>query len=211
MKYIIMAGGTYPHFKTPKQLMEINGEKVIERTIRLLKENGVEDIAISTTSDLFNDFGVPILRHDNDYVYGNMGWRKAFYPMDEPVCYLWGDVVFSKEAIKTIVNTDTDDIQFFASAPPFTKDYIKPWAEPFALKVQNIDHFKSAFNKWAEYEDNNAFLRQPSIIWEFWQVIKNTPLNKIDYTNYCVINDYTCDIDEHEDIKKLERLVQKYD
>ena len=56
MLYIIMAGGTYPFWKTPKQLLEIDGEPIIERTIRLLRENGVEDIVISSNNDIFEQF-----------------------------------------------------------------------------------------------------------------------------------------------------------
>ena len=40
----------------------------------------------------------------------------------------------------------------------------------------------------------NNFIRHP-IAWELWQIIKQTPINYIDYKNYTVINDYTCDID----------------
>ena len=52
----------------------------------------------------------------------------------------------------------------------------------------------------------SRFDRHP-IAWELWQVIKNTELNKIDYSNYTVINDYTCDIDKPEDAEKLEGYV----
>ena len=38
MKYIIMCGGKYDEFEKPKQLLEVNGEVIVERTIRLLKE-----------------------------------------------------------------------------------------------------------------------------------------------------------------------------
>ena len=39
MKYILMCGGNYKDkFEIPKQLLEVNGEKLVERTIRLLKE-----------------------------------------------------------------------------------------------------------------------------------------------------------------------------
>ena len=41
-------------------------------------------------------------------------------------------------------------------------------------------------------------------MWELWQVIQATPLNHIDYSNYTVINDYTCDIDCPEDIELIE-------
>ena len=40
MKYVIMCGGDYKdQFETPKPLLEVNGEKLVERTVRLLKEN----------------------------------------------------------------------------------------------------------------------------------------------------------------------------
>ena len=68
MKYIIMCGGTYKRWETPRQLTEICGEPLIARTIRLLRENGISDIAISSNNSVFEQFGVPVLRHDNGMV-----------------------------------------------------------------------------------------------------------------------------------------------
>ena len=42
-----------------------------------------------------------------------------------------------------------------------------------------------------------------------WQVIKSTPLNVINYTNYTAINDWTCDIDDPEDIEKFEKVINE--
>ena len=208
MKYIIMCGGTYKKWETPRQLLPINGEPIVARTIRLLKENGIEDIAISSGNPIFEQFGVPVLKHDNTMVVNetlNVSgyWVDAFYPTDEPVCYLFGDVVYSPEAIKIITSTETDDIEFFASAPPFAPEYSKPWAEPFALKVVNTDHLKHAICITKQYTDMGLFKRHP-ITWELWQVIQATPLNQIDYGNYTAINDYTCDVDCPEDIELIE-------
>lgn len=203
MKYIIMCGGQYDDWARPRQLTEVSGEPVVARTIRLLKEAGVTDIAISSNNQVFSQFGVPILRHDNGYradgarITGGY-WCEAFYPTNEPTCYIFGDVVFSPEAINTIVETGTDDIEFFASAPPFSMDYMKPWAEPFALKVVDPKHLRDAIDRTIEYADQGRFFRKP-IMWELWQVIKGTPLNEINYGNYVIINDYTCDIDRPED------------
>lgn len=213
MKYILMCGGTYQKWSTPRQLLEINGEKIIERTIRLLRENGIEDIAISSNLPGFDVFGVPVLNHQNSYYareYNDFDgyWCDAFYQTYDPVCYIFGDVVFSEDAIKTIVNTDTDDIEFFASAPPFDSRYFKEWAEPFALKVVDTDHFQLAININKKLADNDCFDRKP-IMWELWQVIKSTPLNVIDYTNYTVINDWTSDIDEPEDVEMFERVINE--
>lgn len=203
MKYIIMCGGQYEKWETPRQLTPYEGEPIAQRTIRLLRENGVSDIAISSHNPVFEQFGVPVLKHDNSFVaYKNNSttgsWCDAFYPTDEPVCYLFGDVVFSPKAIRTIVSTETDDIAFFASAPPFAPDYPKRWAEPFALKVNDTDHLKEAIRKTKEYDEQQKFRRKP-LAWELWQVITGCKLNRIDYNSYTAINDYTCDIDDPED------------
>ena len=208
MKYIIMGGGSYEKWETPKHLSMIHGEPLVARTIRLLRENGVEDINISSNNPIFEQFGVPVLHHDNPYIlpkneHAKTPWLDAFYPMNEPVCYIFGDVVFSPYAIKKIVETPTDGIEFFASAPPFAKNYCKKWAEPFAYKVVDTKRFFEAIEETKEYEKKGCFYRQP-VSWELWQVIKGTKLGKVVYNNYTVINDYTCDIDTPDDIKKFE-------
>ena len=102
----------------------------------------------------------------------------------------------------TIINTQTDGIEFFASKPPFDKRYIKQWAEPFAFKVVDNERFANAVNEVKRLQDARRFKRVP-IAWELWQVIKGTPLNIIKYDNYISINDYTCDIDKMEDIEAI--------
>ena len=212
MKYIIMCGGRYDKWDKPKHLTEINGEPIAARTIRLLKENGVEDISISSNDPRFEQFGIPVLRHNNPYHLkegedAKTPWLDAFYPMREPVCYIFGDVVFSPRAIQTIVRTETDSIEFFASAKPLADIYPKRWAEPFAFKVADTERFFKAIEQTKKLDEEGQFKRQP-VSWELWQVIKGTPLNKVDYTNYTVINDYTCDIDKPEDIKLFERILK---
>lgn len=207
MKYIIMAGGNYKLWETPRHLTKVFGEEIIARTIRLLKENEIEDISISSNNPVFEKFGVPVLKHYNSYDYDNYGgnWYDCFYLTDEPTCYIFGDVVFSPQAIKTIVETDTNDIELFGSTPPFSKDYIKDHIEAFALKVVNTNHLKEALEETKELDKQNKFWRKP-LIWEVWTVIKKVPLQqKADeyIYNYTAINDYTCDIDWKKDIKKI--------
>jgi len=210
VKYIIMCGGKYGAF--PKQLNRILGEQIIERTIRLLKAYGITDIAISTTNNFFDGIAkknkVDILRHDNDFIYGKNthSWLKAFYPMKKPVCYIFGDVYFSEDAIRKIVKTETNSIQFFASAPPFHEKYTKIWAEPFAFKVQDPELFFRKIEECHKYDLEGRFHRE-AVSWELWQVIKGGPLDVIDYTNYVAINDYTCDIDDDVEALMFERRV----
>lgn len=208
MKYIIMAGvcfNAYPQvWKTKsRHLCKIDGEVLIARTIRLLKECGVEDIAITSTDSRFGEFGVEWINYNSD---GE--WLNAFYLTEDPTCYIFGDVYFSPEAIKKIVDTHTVDIAFFASAPPYSEFYIKDYAEPFAFKVEDTNGFRNAVGIAKQLFKEGKFKRMP-IAWELWQVIKGTPLNQIDYNNYIVINDYTCDIDTLVSITNLEKKLEE--
>ena len=67
-----MCGGEYSHFKQHKALSVINGETLLDRTIRLLKENGIEDIYISATDPVFNKYP-NVLHHTNTKMVNNMG------------------------------------------------------------------------------------------------------------------------------------------
>lgn len=212
MRYIILAGRSC-EADIPKQLWKVGNETVIGRTIRLLKKNGVKDIAISTHDNRFSQFGYELLSHDNPSTYKEP-WITAFYPTDEPTCYIFGDVVFSEFAIRTIVEIETEDIEFFGSAPPFSADYPKRWAEPFAFKVVDTKYFRECIDVVKQGIADGIWKRDP-IAWELWQVIKKTPINRIDYTNFTVINDYTCDVDEvkdldfYKDMKRFEAVTNK--
>lgn len=211
MRYIIMCGGQYENWPLPKQMTKIRGEPIVARTIRLLREAGIEDISISSNNELFEQFGVSVLKHENKYVARGCGdyndyWVDAFYPTDEPTCYIFGDVVFSPEAIRTIVETETNWIQFFASAPPFASEYPKPWAEPFALKVVDTDWLKRSVEAVKRLCRMGLFHRSP-IMWELWSVITDGDLNHIDYGSYKVINDYTCDIDDPDEAAIFESII----
>ena len=209
MKYIIMCGGKYYNWPTPKHLVKIHGEQLVARTIRLLRENGIKDIAISSNDSQFITFDVPLLMHSNRYYLPEGSdaltpWLDAFYPMTEPVCYLYGDVVYSPKAIKTIIDKQTESIDFFASCKPFAMQYPKRWAEPFAFKVVDTRRFFAAIERTKDYDRQGLFKRQP-VSWELWQVIQGTELNRIT-NDYTVINDYTCDIDKPDDIAKFEQM-----
>ena len=95
MIYIVMCGGEYRDWETPRQLLEIQGEPIVGRTIRLIREAGVPDIAISAQDPRFEAFGVPVLRHDNTMVVsgGRVSgcWARAFlfYLHIARTAFLW--------------------------------------------------------------------------------------------------------------------------
>ena len=213
MKYIIMCGGEYKKFDYPKHLSVVNGERLVDRTIRLLKENGIEDIYISSNNPIFDTCGVPRLEHKNQYILkkdGEQGyWLDAYYPTNEPTIYLNGDVYYSEAAIKTIIETPTDDVLFFASTIPCRPDYFKQWEEPMGYKVVNQERFRMCIDKCKRMKDKGMTNREP-VAWELYRVLNGIDINlhKIT-TNFVAINDISTDIDSPEDIIELEKIIEK--
>lgn len=214
MKYIIMCGGNYKNWETPRHLSKINGEILVARTIRLLKENGIEDIAITSKDKRFDNFGVPRLEHENNFECEGKKvikgyWVDAFYPTEEPVTYLYGDVYYSENCIKTIINTKTDDVLFFASTIPCRKDYFKMWEEPFAFKVVNQKRFRSAIELCKCLKDKGKTNRDP-ISWELYRVLNDIDINKHRIRGgFIAINDVSTDLDYIEDKTQLEEILKK--
>ena len=212
MKYIIMCGGNYKDFETPKHLLKVKNERLVDRTIRLLRENNISDIAITSLDPRFDSCGVPRIEHKNEFTLLNGKpikgfWLDAFLPSDEPITYLYGDVYYSDAAIKKIVETETDDVLFFASRNVHRKDYFKEWEEPFAFKVANQKKFRECIDYAKRMSLEGRCNREP-ISWELYRVLNGYDINThIIGSNFIAIDDYTTDIDCIEDIQKLEEII----
>lgn len=212
MKYIIMCGGDYKKFKTPKHLSVINGERIIDRTIRLLKENGVKDINISSNNPIFDTCGVNRLEHNNSYINtgtDNIGyWLDAFYPVEEPVVYLWGDVYFTEEAIKKIVNYKTNRNVFFGTGVAYNKWHYD-WGEPFAYIVNDYATFFKGIEDVKRLKDLGKCKREP-VVWELYRYLHGLDINKQVITeDYEVIDDGTMDVDSPEELEQLKKQFEK--
>ena len=206
-KYIIMADSSVG-FETPRQLTEINGETLVARTVRLLKENGIKDIIITAHDKRFDNQGAT--RYEplhNDYIPGDAStyWLNG-YPIEllnEPVCFICGDVYFSEDAIKTIVETPTDSTLFFCTYNNKSPLYIKHHDEPLAYKVVDYELFKQKIDETKALKDAGVCCREP-VVWELYRVINGQYVNEHKMTkNYVAINDISCDIDSYRDINEL--------
>lgn len=216
MDYIIMCGGNYTQFETPKQLSVINGERLVDRTIRLLRENGIKDIYVSATNPIFDSVGVPRLVHDNtSLVWDNNKevsgyWIDAYYPTEKPCVYLHGDVYYSENAIKTIVNLNPTINTFIGNALAKNKEH-KNWGEPFGWIVVNQKEFRSGIEKTKRLQDEGKLDRGYALSWELYRVLNGTDPNYmlIDDKNYLCIDDETIDIDAPWQIESLNKKISE--
>lgn len=209
MRYVILAKGQHKGFKEPRQLSKINGERLLDRTIRLLKENGINDIIVTGTHKLKDVIVYDPLDNDYDYNTDKGYWLNAFSNefLNEPVCFIWGDVYFSENAIKTIVNTDTDSTLFFCSHQNKSYRYIKRHDEPFAYKVVDTELFRTHRDRVKKLFDEGKTERHP-IVWELYRSINGIDVNEHKLKdNVVIINDITCDIDAPKDIENIEKRI----
>lgn len=207
MKYVIMCGGSYEDFRTPKQLTVIHGEPLVKRTIRLLRENGVTDIVITATDPRFSYLGVPRLNHKNSFVtkdgVSRGYWLDAFYPAfapDEKLTFLFGDVYYSENAIKTIVSYETDGNILFGNSVAKNEEH-QNWGEPFAYIVNDYKTFMRGVRAVKRLQDEGKTDRLP-IVWELYRYLNGLDINRqevLDETYVC-IDDETMDIDDASDI-----------
>lgn len=210
-KIIIMCGGVYENFKEHKSLSIINGERLIERTIRLLKENGINDYYISSNDDRFKEYG-KILKHENSYRFENGivngYWVDAYYPTNEPVIYLHGDVYYSKEAIKKILNLNPKVNTMIGNKWALNENHDKV-GEPFGWIIVDQEKFRNAINKCKQLQDEGKIERGYAISWELYEVLNGYDINDfiIDRETYLVIDDETDDVDSPEQIEILNKKV----
>lgn len=208
MDVIIMCGGYYDFFEEHKSLSIINGERLIERTTRLLKEMG-HDYYISSNDDRFKEYG-KVLKHENSYRVENGKikgyWVDAYFPTDKPTIYLHGDVYYSKDALEKILNLNPSKNTLVGNEIARNIEH-KNWGEPFGYIVVNQDKFRKSINKCKELQDKGLLQRGYAISWELYRVDNGLDPNYmlILDDSYLSINDETIDVDSPEQIKELNR------
>ena len=216
MKYIILCGGAYK-CSDPKHFPKVfDDERIIDRTIRLLKENGVEDIAISTNNDAFASCGVPLLKNENNKWDDRVKdkekrgyWLDAYYPYEDSCVYIYGDVFFTEEAISKIVETANNEKEkniLFGSAIALNKLH-KNWGEPFAYIVNDMPTFRAGIEAVKKLQDDGKLIRE-AITWELYRYLNNLDVNihEVSEDTFYVIDDATDDLDS---IEKVELILAK--
>lgn len=212
-KFVIMCGGYYEQFDKPKALTKVQGETLAERTIRLLQEAGVpvKNIYISANDSKFEAFGVQVLHHINTYSYegGKMCgyWLDAFFPHfpeDTKVTYLYGDVVYTQDAIDTIVNCEREGNILFGTGMAKNKLH-NNWGEPFAYKVDDYKAFMLGIKLVKLMYDNGKVNRHP-ITWELYRFLNGLDINvqAVRDETYIVIDDGTRDIDDPSEVEGVQ-------
>lgn len=115
---IIMADGKAKRMEglnKKKQLIEVNGERIIDRTIRQIRALGVEPV-IATHFDDFNYLDIArIIPENNTHEITKFNANKKYYEKYDEVTFIWGDTYFEDQDIAMVINTEVDTYKFFGT------------------------------------------------------------------------------------------------
>lgn len=138
---IIMADGKAKRMaglNKKKQLIEVDGEPIICRTIRQLRALGVEPV-IATHFEDFDFLDIArIIPENNIHEIKKFNANKKYYGKYKETTFIWGDTYFEDKDIAEIINADVSSYKFFGS------NY-----EIFGFKIKKA--FYNLIDEGAEY------------------------------------------------------------
>lgn len=139
-RYIIMADGKmtrWKNFRVPKHLLPVNNEPILFRTVRLVRRFAPEaQVIITSHNPLYEAPGaVRYEPKENRCEIDRFTWEL----IDDDVCFLYGDVYYTEEAIRQIVALSTKTIGFAGNG-----------SEIFAVKVGSGAYQKACIQKLKE-------------------------------------------------------------
>ena len=193
MKYIIMADGKGKrwnnHGGIPKHFVKIDDERIIERTIRLLKENDSNKEIIVTSHDKKYDFENATRYEPKNNILEIDRFTEEL--IEDDICFLYGDCYYSEESIKNIINNKNDSILFFGNKKSIV-----------AIKISNSKLFRKHVNNVKQ-----AYLDKKIDTCKGWQVyysFKNMLFdNKVIGEDFIFLEDLTTDVNSYEEYQDL--------
>lgn len=215
----------------PKCMTDIPGdETILSRQLRLLSEIGVDDIIITTgyydqvLIDYCNGLNLPLnIKFVKNPVYDKTNYIYSIYCakedlMDEDIILMHGDLVFQKDVLEDIVNSEKSCMKVSSTLPLPEKDFKSVVIDGHITKV-GVEFFENAYESQALYKLN-------ADTWNIWlnKIIEFVDADKVkcyaetafnEISDECIIypfdvEDRLCsEIDNPEDLEKVSGILKE--
>jgi len=161
MRIIIICAGEATRWQgylnIPKHLISIEGERLLDRTVRLFKERGATDIhiVVKEPDTRYEVTGasqyVANTVSDGDYDTNKFLSSKALWSQTERTIVVYGDIYLTDEGADTIVSYPKREWQLFCR-PHASTITGTPWGECFAQSFypEHLEEHEQALYKTAE-------------------------------------------------------------
>ncbi len=192
MKYIIMADGKGTRWNNyhniPKHLIEIDGETLLTRTVRLLRENDARaDIVITSHDPRYEVPGARRYEPQNNHLEIDRFTEEL---IADDVCFLYGDTFYSESVIQKIADTPAEKLLFFGNE----RSIVAIKVADGALFRQHVDRVRALFL---------AGKIEKCIGWQVYQSFEGLPFGeKTIAADYILIQDGTEDFNSPADYNR---------
>ena len=192
MKYIIMADGKGTRWNNyhniPKHFIEIDGETLLARTVRLLRENDARaDIVITSHDPRYEVPGARRYEPQNNHLEIDRFTEEL---IADDVCFLYGDTFYSESVIQKIADTPAEKLLFFGN----TRSIVAIKVADGALFRQHVDRVRALFL---------AGKIEKCIGWQVYQSFEGLPFGeKTIAADYILIQDVTEDFNSPADYNR---------
>lgn len=192
MKYIIMADGKGTRWNNyhniPKHLIEIDGETLLARTVRLLRENDARaDIVITSHDPRYEVPGARRYEPQNNHLEIDRFTEEL---IADDVCFLYGDTFYSESVIQKIADTPAEKLLFFGNE----RSIVAIKVADGALFRQHVDRVRTLFL---------AGKIEKCIGWQVYQSFEGLPFGeKTIAADYILIQDGTEDFNSPADYNR---------
>ena len=194
--YVIMADGKGTRWNKyqgiEKHFIKIDGETIIERTIRLVRKYDPTANLIVTTHKPGYEFE-GVTRHEplnNHYEID----RFTVELIDDGVCFLYGDTYYTEEAIRQIVSNQNQSLLFFGTLKKMV-----------AIKVNDKKQMLIHCQKVRELFLNQQI--EKCIGWQLYQSFEQLPFGAPQiHDHFVLIEDETRDFNTPQDYQNFMRL-----
>lgn len=178
MKVYILANGESTRWNkyrgVDKQMIVIDGEPILRRTVRLLNEEGLKAKQIVIC-------GKQRIKGSTKILTTSPTKREVFEELvdlsDEPFLILYGDCYYTKDLIHDALTREIKEYAewFCASGNPNTG---KKWAEGYAHRVENLDKFKMEIHELNEAVTNGWIDYYSDWVLHWWMLGERENLNR---------------------------------
>ena len=226
MRAIILAAGMGTRLRpltleTPKPLIVVNGESMLERQIRDLKEIGIEEIIVVTGylkekfDFLKEKYGVSLIHNDKYDVYNNIYtmYLVKDYLADSYV--IEGDIYLNKNIFKNNMNTSS---YFSARKTGFKDEWMLKFNEnnrvyDIVVGSDDNEHIMCGVSYWNKEDGQfianeiNRVIKDGTFEELFWDDIVKNNLDTLNVKLEVLESNDIYEIDSLDDLESLKKVL----
>lgn len=180
-----------------KHLLDVGGEPLLARTIRMLYELTTQDVILIGPRE-YRGCGATTITLDDPgpLLSGIIQAGDRFNELE--MIFLLGDVLFSYAALRAVLSP-RDGVMFFGRTEPSTVS-AKTAHELFGFRYNQWDWYTiRGYCSWMTYRGAN--IRYPPKLWALYRLYSGFDHDEyeINPDTICEINDYTDDCDSYDE------------